>query len=106
MGVESLRPIEGHLVANREELYPTHVRSSSPQVHQPQLLKQQIHQPKNKMQTLLLVNKIKDNINQEMMMVLHQVMSKIKFMKMSNLKKLSKLKTMIKTGIQMIRLIK
>ena len=68
----------------------------------PQLLKQQIHQPKNKMQTLLLVNKI----NQEMMMVLHQVMSKIKFKKMSNLKKLSKLKLMIKTGIQMIRLIK
>ena len=39
-------------------------------------------------------------------MVLHQVMSKIKFKKMSNLKKLSKLKMMINTGIQMIRLIK
>ena len=71
----------------------------------PQLLKQQIHQPKNKMQTLL-VNKIKDKINQELMMVLHQVMSKIKFTMMSKLKQLSKLKMMIKTGIQMIRLIK
>ena len=65
-----------------------------------------MHQLKNKLQTLLLVSKIKDKINQEMMMVVHQMMSKIKLMKMGKLKKLSKLKLMVKTGTQMIKLIK
>ena len=65
-----------------------------------------MHQPRNKLQTLLLVSKIKDKINQELIMVLHQMMSKIKLMMWSKLKKLSKLKMIVKTGTQMIKLIK
>ena len=65
-----------------------------------------MHQPKNKLQTLLLVSKIKDKINQELMMVLHQMMPKIKLMMWSKLKKLSKLKIIVKMGTQMIKFIK
>ena len=65
-----------------------------------------MHQPKNKLQTLLLVSKIKDKINEDLIMVLHQVMSKIKLMMWIKLKKFSKLKIIVKTGTQMIKLIK
>ncbi|KAK1607625.1 hypothetical protein QYE76_031298 [Lolium multiflorum] len=64
-----------------------------------------MHQPKNKKKTLPLMNKIKDKINQEFMMApmsihlifaLHQILSKIKHMRMSILKKLRKLKLKVK----------
>ncbi|KAK1696090.1 hypothetical protein QYE76_012787 [Lolium multiflorum] len=73
-----------------------------------------MHQPKNKKKTLPLMDKIKDKINQEFMMApmsihlifaLHQILSKIKHMRMSILKKLRKLKLKVKTGTQMIKLI-
>ncbi|KAK1616334.1 hypothetical protein QYE76_021851 [Lolium multiflorum] len=60
-----------------------------------------MHQPKNKKKTLPLMYKIKDKINQGFMMApmsihlifaLHQIMSKIKHMRLSILKKLRKLK--------------
>ena len=50
--------------------------------------------------------KAKAKISPAMMMVVHQVMTKIKLMKMSKLKKLSKLNLIVKTGTQMIKLIK
>ncbi|KAK1681261.1 hypothetical protein QYE76_042109 [Lolium multiflorum] len=60
-----------------------------------------MHQPKNKKKTLPLMYKIKDKINQGFMMApmsihsifaLHPIMSKIKHMRLSILKKLRKLK--------------
>ncbi|KAK1677368.1 hypothetical protein QYE76_038216 [Lolium multiflorum] len=60
-----------------------------------------MHQPKNKKKTLPLMYKIKDKINLEFMMApmsihlifaLHQILSKIKHMRLSILKKLRKLK--------------
>ena len=70
-----------------------------------------MHRPKNKKKTLPLMNKIKDKINQEfkinhLIFALHQMLSKIKHMRMSMLKKLRKLKLKVKTGTQMIKLIK
>jgi hypothetical protein len=47
------------------------------------------------MKALNLVNKIKGKINL-MMMVIHQMMPKIKFMTLSKLKRKSKLKTTLK----------
>ena len=84
-------------------------------INKPHQVKQMMHQPKNKNKTLPLVCKIKDKINHEFMMDpmnIHsifssrRIMSKIKHMRMSNLKKLRKLKLKVKTGTQMIKLIK
>ncbi|KAK1694672.1 hypothetical protein QYE76_011369 [Lolium multiflorum] len=84
-------------------------------INKPHLLKLMMHQPKNKKKTLPLMNKIKDKINQEFMMAPmsilliftpHQMMSKIKHMRLSTLKKLKLLKLKVKTGTQMIKLIK
>ncbi|KAK1677510.1 hypothetical protein QYE76_038358 [Lolium multiflorum] len=70
-------------------------------INKPLLVKQMMHQPKNKNKTLPLVCKIKDKINQAFMMapmrihsihVIHLLMSKIKYMMLSTLKKLRKLK--------------
>ncbi|KAK1683752.1 hypothetical protein QYE76_044600 [Lolium multiflorum] len=84
-------------------------------INKPHLVKQMMHQPKNKNKTLPLVCKIKDKINQAFMMapmrihsiyVIHLIMSKIKHMMLSTLKKLKFLKLKVKTGTQMIKLIK
>ncbi|KAK1627339.1 hypothetical protein QYE76_001654 [Lolium multiflorum] len=78
-------------------------------------VKQMMQQPKNKNKTLPLVCKIKDKINQAFMMapmrihsicVIHLIMSKIKHMMLSTLKKLRKLNLKVKTRTQMIKLIK
>ncbi|KAK1611771.1 hypothetical protein QYE76_035444 [Lolium multiflorum] len=75
-------------------------------INKPHLVKLMMHQPKNKNKTLPLVCKIKDKINQGIMMTPHQMMSKVKHMILSTLKKLRKLKLKVKTGTQMIKLIK
>ncbi|KAK1614560.1 hypothetical protein QYE76_020077 [Lolium multiflorum] len=84
-------------------------------INKPHLLKLMMHQPKNKKKTLPLMYKIKDKINQGFMMdpmsfhlmfALHQILSKIKHMRLSILKKLRKLQLKVKTGTQMIKLIK
>ena len=41
-------------------------------------MKQMMHQPKNKQETLILVSKIKDENIQEIMMVIHQLKNKLK----------------------------
>ncbi|KAK1607827.1 hypothetical protein QYE76_031500 [Lolium multiflorum] len=70
-----------------------------------------MHQPKNKKKILPLMDKIKDKVNQafkinHLIFALHQTLSKIKHMRLSILKKLRKLKLKVKTGTQMIKLIK
>ncbi|KAK1667588.1 hypothetical protein QYE76_055747 [Lolium multiflorum] len=78
-----------------------------------------MHQPKNKNKILPLVckikDKIKDKIHQAFMMAPMRIQStlaplrilfKIKHMRMSNPKQLRKLKLKVKTGTQMIKLIK
>ncbi|KAK1620500.1 hypothetical protein QYE76_026017 [Lolium multiflorum] len=76
-------------------------------INKPLLVKQMMHQPKNKNKTLPLVCKIKDKINQAFMMapmrihsihVIHLLMSKIKYMMLSTLKKLRKLKLKVDTS--------
>ena len=56
---------------------------------------------KDKLKTLNQVYKIKDKIN-PMLMVMHQVMSKIKFKMKSNLRLLRKLKIMVKTRTKIV----
>ncbi|KAK1615692.1 hypothetical protein QYE76_021209 [Lolium multiflorum] len=113
MGVGFFRPIEGHGVASRKDYALPRWSPHLLNINKPHLLKQMMHQPKNKNNPL--VCKIKDKINQRFMMapmrihsilVIHRIMSKIKHMKLSNLKKLRKLKLKVKTGTQMIKLIK
>ncbi|KAK1668729.1 hypothetical protein QYE76_056888, partial [Lolium multiflorum] len=78
-----------------------------------------MHQPKNKNKTLPLMCKIKDKIkvkiNQSLIMAPMRIQStlallrtlfKIKHMRLSNPKQLRKLKFKVKTGTQMIKLIK
>ncbi|KAK1660553.1 hypothetical protein QYE76_048712 [Lolium multiflorum] len=90
----------------------------SPHLHninQLHLLKLMMHQPKNKNKTLPLMCKIKDKINQGLMIAPmsihsifspHRIMSKIKHMMVSTLMKLRKLNLKVKTGTQTIKLIK
>jgi hypothetical protein len=78
---------------------------------------QMMHQPMNKLKTLLLVSNIKDKINpmmlvvehqvlnnnNQMMMVQHQVISKINLIMTSKFKKLRKLKLMLKMAIKILK---
>ncbi|KAK1605263.1 hypothetical protein QYE76_028936 [Lolium multiflorum] len=80
-------------------------------INKPHQVKLMMHQPKNKKKTLPLMYKIKDKINQafkinHLIFAPHQTLSKIKHMRLSILKKLRKLKLKVKTGTQMIKLIK
>ncbi|KAK1667135.1 hypothetical protein QYE76_055294 [Lolium multiflorum] len=88
-------------------------------INKPYLVKQMMHQPKNKNKTLPLMCKIKDKIkvkiNQSFIMAPMRIQStlallrtlfKIKHMRLSNPKQLRKLKFKVKTGTQMIKLIK
>ncbi|KAK1631946.1 hypothetical protein QYE76_006261, partial [Lolium multiflorum] len=118
MGVGFFRPIEGHGVASREGLCSTTVEPSSSQHQQTPSLEannaptqEQEQNPPSCVQDQGQDQSDHHGFMMDPMNILstfssHRIMSKIKHMRMSNLKKLRKLKLKVKMGTQMIKLIK